>query len=175
MIQRKNTDWRKVWQEEGKTLGKTLRRPLILVNSNIKKFLQNRFVPSPLDSPSRKKFYLSFPYFGYQSEKLRIELSKLLSKYFSSIDFHTINTIQYNNTITSFPSPCNPLWCINLVVHSVYLSTSVLPCVRSTPELLSMRVGASELEPFLRLLLILTLEPMHSLAEALSQLTILIF
>ena len=27
-------------------------------------------MPSPLDSPSRKKFSLSLPYFGYQSEKL---------------------------------------------------------------------------------------------------------
>ena len=61
--------------------------PVSLVNSNIKKFLQKRFVPSPLDSSSRKKFYLSLPYFGYQSKKLWIELSKLLSKYFSSIDF----------------------------------------------------------------------------------------
>ena len=76
---------------------------------------------------------------------------------------------------TSFLSPCNLLWCINLVVHSVYLSTLVLPCVRSTPELLSMRVGASELELLLLLLLILTLEPMHSLAVALLKLTILIF
>ena len=58
--------------------------------------------------------------------------------------------------------------------YSVYLSTSVLPCVRSKPELLSMRVGVSELESFL-LFLILTLEPMHSLAVALLQLTILIF
>ena len=44
--------------------------PVSLVKSNIKKFLQNRFVPSSLDSPNRKKFYLSLPYFGYQSEKL---------------------------------------------------------------------------------------------------------
>ena len=28
MIQPKNADCRKVWQEEGKTLGKTLRRPV---------------------------------------------------------------------------------------------------------------------------------------------------
>ena len=38
-----------------------------------------------------------------------------------------------------------------------------------------MRVGASELENFLLPLLILTLEPMHSLAVALLQSTILIF
>ena len=119
-----------------------------------------------------------------------------------------------SHTKTRFLSPCNPLWCINLVVHSMHLSTSVQPCVRrsspvsylppvsilwlyasfnqalyasfnqhppvqpsvrSTPELLSMRVGASELEPFLLLLLILTLEPKHSLAVGLLQLTILIF
>ena len=64
--------------------------PVSLVNSNSKKFLQNRFVPSQLDSPSKKKIYVSLPYFGYQSEKLQIELSNLLSKYFSSIDFHII-------------------------------------------------------------------------------------
>ena len=66
-----------------------------VVNSNIKKFLQNRFVPSPLDSPSWKKFYLSLPYFGYQSEKLWFELSKLLSKYFLSIDFHVMLVNNY--------------------------------------------------------------------------------
>ena len=64
-------------------------------NSNIKKFLQNRFVPSPLDSHSRKKFYLSLPYFSYQPKKLRIELSKLLSKYFPCIDFHIILVNNY--------------------------------------------------------------------------------
>ena len=88
----------------------------------------------------------------------------------------TIKSGPSSHTKTSFPSPCNPPWCINLVVHSVYLSTSVLPYVGSTtPELLSMWVGASELEPSLLLLLILTLEPTHSLAVALLQLTILIF
>ena len=66
--------------------------PVSLVNSNIK-FLQNRFVPSPLDSTSRKNLYL--PYFGYQSERLRIELSKLLSKYLSCIDFHIIRVNNY--------------------------------------------------------------------------------
>ena len=81
----------------------------------------------------------------------------------------------FSHIKTSFLSPCNLLWCINLVVLSVYLSMLVLPCVCSTPELLSMQVGASELELFLLLLLILTLEPMHSLAVALLQLTILIF
>ena len=69
--------------------------PVSPVNSDIKEFLQNRFVPSPLDNPSRKKFYLSLAYFGYQSEKLRFELSKLLSKYFSSIDFHIILVNNY--------------------------------------------------------------------------------
>ena len=42
-----------------------------------------------------KKCYLSLLYFGYQSETLRIELSKLLSKYFSCIDFHIILVNNY--------------------------------------------------------------------------------
>ena len=37
--------------------------PVSLVNSNIKMFLQNRFLPSPLDSPSRKKFFFIFVLF----------------------------------------------------------------------------------------------------------------
>ena len=35
-------------------------------------------------------FYFSMPYFGYQSEKMRIELCNLLKQYFPSIKFGII-------------------------------------------------------------------------------------
>ena len=115
--------------------------PVSLVNSNIKKFLQNRFVPSPLDSPSRKFFYLSLPYFGYQSEKLRIELSKLLSKYFSSIDFHII--LVNNNKIGSlFPYKDKlPISLQSSLVYKFNCTQSVSEYIGSTMRKLHTRVS----------------------------------
>ena len=155
--------------------------PVSLVNSNSKKFFQNRFVPSPLDSPCRKKFTYHCLILVISPKNFDLNCLNCCQSTFHLLIFIlsliiTIKSGPSSHTKISYLAPCNPLWCIHLVVHSVHLSTSVQPWVLSTQQLLSIRVGASELEPFLLLLLILTLEPMHSLAAiALLQLTILIF
>ena len=37
-----------------------------------------------------RNFYFSMPYFGYQSEKMRVELCNLLKQYFTTIKFNII-------------------------------------------------------------------------------------
>ena len=58
-----------------------------LFNCQIKKFIPNIHVPSPInDSVSTvKEYYVSIPYFGAQSEKLRDELLDLYSDMNSKI------------------------------------------------------------------------------------------
>ena len=69
----------------------TNRFPTSLVYSKIKKFLHSKFNPAPvLSTVDKKKLFESLPYFGHQSEKLKMELENLLSKYFTFIDFKIV-------------------------------------------------------------------------------------
>ena len=65
--------------------------PATLIDSVIKRFLSSKLDPCPLQySVSKQPFYVSLPYFGSQSEKLKNELLSLLTKHFSAIDFNVI-------------------------------------------------------------------------------------
>ena len=65
--------------------------PSFFIDSHIKKFLDKIFIASsPVMSASKQQFYFSLPYFGHQSEKLRLELLNLLSKHFTHIDFKIV-------------------------------------------------------------------------------------
>ena len=56
--------------------------PLKLVDSQVHKFLNSKFNPVT-STDTQRSFFLSLPYFGYQSEKLKAELLTLLQKYFT--------------------------------------------------------------------------------------------
>ena len=60
--------------------------PLKLVDSQLRKFLYSKFNPVT-STDSQRSFFLSLPYFNYQSEKLKAELLTLLQKYFTDIKF----------------------------------------------------------------------------------------
>ena len=64
--------------------------PLGLINSAIKIFLCNKYIPVSSSSIESRKIYFSMPYFGQQSEKLKTELLFLLSKYFKNVDFNIV-------------------------------------------------------------------------------------
>ena len=60
------------------------------IYNNIQKFLSIKMCNSSNPSSDLVKFYLSLPYFGKQSEKLRSDLCVLLKKYFTDRDFRII-------------------------------------------------------------------------------------
>ena len=65
--------------------------PQFLIESSIKKFLSSKFENSQsVITVPKRNLFISFPYFGSQSDKLIQELSSTLCKYFPSIDFHFI-------------------------------------------------------------------------------------
>lgn len=69
--------------------------PSFLIDSEISRFLNSKFQPSPtILTASKQQLYLSFPFFGQQSEKLIKELTDILSKHFYAINF---NFIPVNN------------------------------------------------------------------------------
>ena len=72
--------------------------PLKLIDSQIRKFLNSKFSPAT-STVTQRSFFLSLPYFGYQSEKLKTELLTLLQKYFPDIKFIII--LVNKNTIGS--------------------------------------------------------------------------
>ena len=75
--------------------------PLGLVNSHIKKFLAKKYESfDQHDSPPTEHHYISLPFFGPQSEKLKIELNSILVKFFPSISFRII--LVNSNKIGSF-------------------------------------------------------------------------
>ena len=56
-----------------------------LFDNCVKKFLSNLFEPNITNSNNPNYFYFNVPYFGPQSDNLKIELASLLSKYISDV------------------------------------------------------------------------------------------
>ena len=66
--------------------------PTLLINKHIRRFLSKIYDNKPtitFDVP-KKPMYISLPFFGQQSEKMKIELNTILSKAFPYIDFRFI-------------------------------------------------------------------------------------
>ena len=75
--------------------------PSSLVQSQINKFLNNVNSSETSNESSGENFYVSFPYFGQQSEKFKIEINKLFNSYFGNN--HSIKIILSNkHTIGSY-------------------------------------------------------------------------
>ena len=64
----------------------------LLVQSKINKFLNIKYEREQTveDSPEDNIFFISLPYFGLQSEKLKLELTSLLNKYLENIKFKIV-------------------------------------------------------------------------------------
>ena len=73
--------------------------PCSLVQSQINKYLEN-INSTNSNSSSIENLYFSFPYFGQQSEKFKIELGKLFQKFFNNVKINII--LSNKNTIGSF-------------------------------------------------------------------------
>jgi hypothetical protein len=72
-----------------------------LIDKLISNILSKRYDPPSITfGPSLRKIYLSFPYFGHQSERMKIDIQRLLSEYFIGIEFNIILVNKF--TIGSF-------------------------------------------------------------------------
>ena len=68
-----------------------------LIRKQISNFLNSRYLDNNNTCiPNQPSFYISLPYFGPQSDKLKLELSKLLNRYFTEQNFILI----FTNTFT---------------------------------------------------------------------------
>jgi len=55
--------------------------------------MESRYSPSPLCfNVPKKKFYVKLPYFGFQSEKMKREISRTLSRFYPFVEFRIILT-----------------------------------------------------------------------------------
>ena len=65
--------------------------PKNLLSSFVKKFLDKIYVAKPRkSSANRMPVYVSFPYYGYISEKLKSEVKKIVSHRFPQCDFQFV-------------------------------------------------------------------------------------
>ena len=71
--------------------------PISLLQNLTKKFLNNVFSPpKPLHTVPKKIIFISLPYFGIKSEKMKNELYKFLSSFFPFANFKIVLTNDYN-------------------------------------------------------------------------------
>jgi hypothetical protein len=73
--------------------------PSTVITRSISKFLSNIYDPNPINNQNKSYIYCVLPYFGFQSEKLKQELSKIISKFFPEISLRVI--LVNNRTIGS--------------------------------------------------------------------------
>ena len=62
--------------------------PISLINSQIKKFLHKQFTQQSNTNNNKEQIYISFPYFGQQSETMRTELKISLDKILPNFNFN---------------------------------------------------------------------------------------
>ena len=110
--------------------------------SHIKKFLAKLFSPiSSNTDPTSPKFYISLPYFGPYSERMKIELHKLLNKYFSDVYPQIILVNKF--TISSFfkYKDTLPLMSRSSVIYKYVCSDCEVEYVGVTSRALDTRVA----------------------------------
>ena len=116
--------------------------PINLVCSHIKKSLVKQYssISSNTD-PTSPKFFISLPYFGSYSERMKIELHKLLNKYFIDISPRIILVNKF--TISSFfkYKDTLPLMSRSSVVYKYVCSQCEAEYVGVTSRALHMRVA----------------------------------
>ena len=115
--------------------------PESIVNFNIRKFLDNVYVPhvSVCNVPKLQK-YIVLPYFGIKSEDLKSELTCMLSKFYSYMDLRVILTNK--NTIGSlfrFKDQV-PMACRSSVVYLFSCASCDASYIGSTKRSLHCRV-----------------------------------
>ena len=75
--------------------------PRHIVYREINRFLNKIMHPKPIyDTADKLKLFLSLPYFGHQSEKMKIEIEKIMAKYFPQINIRIV--LSNKNTTGSF-------------------------------------------------------------------------
>ena len=116
--------------------------PINLVCSHIKKFLAKQYssISSNTD-PTSPKFFISLPYFGPYSERMKLELHKLLNKYFIDISPRIILVNKF--TISSFfkYKDTLPLMSRSSVIYKYVCSQCEAEYVGVTSRALHMRVA----------------------------------
>ena len=114
------------------------------IEFKINKFLSQILtsnIAKPQPSNANKTFYISFPYFGAQSENLKLELLTLLRRYFTDINFHIILVNKF--TIQSiFPFKDRlPIHMRSSLVYKYSCSRCESQYVGSTTRTLGARVA----------------------------------
>ena len=67
--------------------------PTNLYYHQLRQFLSKIYNPKPcIQNVGKKRLYISFPYYGYVSERLRTEILNVVSKYYPQIDLKLIFT-----------------------------------------------------------------------------------
>ena len=65
--------------------------PKPLVYQQIKRFIQSMSHPSPkCDTVEKRKIFISLPYFGSQSEKLKLEVTNALGNYYPQLEINIV-------------------------------------------------------------------------------------
>ena len=132
--------------------------PIILFENCINKFLDKKYSDSNSDDSSPlEKQYISLPYFGSQSNKLKQELSSLLQKFFPNKSFHIIlvnpfkigNFFRYKETLPSSLRSCviYNYCCPQCGSEYVGSTARTLGCRISEHKGVSYRTGARLSQP----------------------------
>ena len=71
--------------------------PANLYYNQLRQFLNKIYSPKPrIPTVSKKKIYVSFPYYGYVSERLRTEIMSAVRKYYPHIDLKIVFTKKFS-------------------------------------------------------------------------------
>ena len=71
--------------------------PLNIYYREVKQFLDKIYNLRPVfQNPQKKRIYISFPYYGYISERLRVDIINIVNKYYPQIDIKLIFTNKFS-------------------------------------------------------------------------------
>ena len=115
--------------------------PTKVIQTYICKFLSKMYNPVATVPQSDSSFYITLPYFGQQSEKLKVDLTKLIDKYFNNMSVKIILVNKFNiNSFFRFKDTL-PLGMRSSLVYSYKCAQCASQYVGSTHRTLRMRVA----------------------------------
>ena len=117
--------------------------PKKLVYSQIGKFIQNLSHPSPIfHTVAKRKMFISIPYFGRQSEKLKNEISTVIADLFPQLDLKVILSNKYTiGSLFKFKEPLPRSMLSSIVYKYSCAQCASGTYVGSTTRAVHMRIA----------------------------------
>ena len=116
--------------------------PLEIINTNIYKFLNNRFsVDTPSDSQTTRKKYIKLPFYGHLSYVIRNKLASTLRSQYPDIKFMFVFTNSFSMALFCKSKDSVPIGLVSNIIYEFTCSSCKARYIGETTRNLTHRIN----------------------------------